>query len=671
MSKFTRLSEVELPSTAGDDKRPPDTVPPPPHPPFPSSYADLEPDDSSFLDDDDNAYGPDDSDSDDDLKSHRLYPPPPNPLPSHLPPSSSADVDTDDEAERVGTPFHEARIQGRVPSPPLTPSSSTAPSIVPSSVSLPFSSSRRRSSLLGVRASTIYYAVVIPLMLFFFLLLPFIMVLVFYLSFSEVFVSLLFAVTLPTLLYHLLWRRYLRANPTPFAASASVSERVWLFFLKVHRTWQQELYQLCLTLLSCATFILYTYHLSYVPSATVTSDYDYALDFSSSAVMTLDLFIQLEYFLIVSFSIDYLLGFFVAVHKWRYVLAYYSVIDLACFTGVSYFSFFHGNFAPKDALYNYYLLQGPLRFMRMRRALKGLDNYVQARGTSTSPVLYRWGDAALSKQSAMLALVSFRLFLYLLSTAALVLAVEFPCLYVAAQPARCTGELQRFHICVYFVVISISTVGYGDVVCVTDLGRMLMIFIVIGALVQVPAELDAWKEVQNADKAAKAAEAEEGRRRAQQQQVDAPLEGEKEATATMRVDELSVDERERWLRWCEQQMLLHHSEDSVRALCEAADVAYTTQQEVGDRSHHPTPICLSHHLPWLWCVCAVMCVGCAQSVGVFLRRLLAISDATSSGAFAPSRLLSARPPDTEATAMLRELLQWTRMQDGKSVVHAR
>ena len=447
----------------------------------------------------------------------------------------------------------------------------------PSSVSLPFLP-LHSPTLCGISARTVYYVLVIPLLLVIFVLLPFIMVLIFYLSFSEVLLPIVLALCFPTMLYHVIWRGYLRVNPTPFAPTATAADRAWLFFLKVHRTWQQEVYQLLLTLLSCCSFIVYTYNLSYVPSTAtppIPGSYDYELDLDDA-----DQFIQLEYFLIVSFSIDYLIGFFVARHKWRHVLSYYGIIDLACFIGVSYFSFFHRGFAPQDAIYNYYLLQGPLRFMRMRRALKGLDHLVLANGRT--PVLYRWGEFTLSKQSAMLALVSFRLFLYLMSTAALVLAVEFPCKYVASNPEQCTGVLQRFHLCVYFVVISISTVGYGDVVCVTDLGRMLMIFVVIGALVQVPAELDAWKEVQRASRAVEVGEGEnedEQRRIAGNSTLASAIATPRTASKAVK-EEVDEEQRRRWLQWCEQRLLELHSEEFVRLLCEAAGMKSTTKEEV-------------------------------------------------------------------------------------------
>jgi len=37
--------------------------------------------------------------------------------------------------------------------------------------------------------------------------------------------------------------------------------------------------------------------------------------------------------------------------------------------------------------------------------------------------------------------------------------------------------------CVYFTLVTMSTVGYGDLHCQTTLGRTFMVFFILGALV--------------------------------------------------------------------------------------------------------------------------------------------------------------------------------------------
>ncbi len=38
--------------------------------------------------------------------------------------------------------------------------------------------------------------------------------------------------------------------------------------------------------------------------------------------------------------------------------------------------------------------------------------------------------------------------------------------------------------CVYFVIVTMSTVGYGDIYCETTIGRGFMVFFILGALVR-------------------------------------------------------------------------------------------------------------------------------------------------------------------------------------------
>ena len=39
--------------------------------------------------------------------------------------------------------------------------------------------------------------------------------------------------------------------------------------------------------------------------------------------------------------------------------------------------------------------------------------------------------------------------------------------------------------CVYFTLVTMSTVGYGDVACTTAIGRFFMVFFILGALVRI------------------------------------------------------------------------------------------------------------------------------------------------------------------------------------------
>lgn len=330
------------------------------------------------------------------------------------------------------------------------------------------------------------------------------------------------------------------------AASASLSD----IFSTVSKHYVYELYQLLLTLLSCATYIFYTYHLRfhYTPAVydahtgveVSSAQSDYSLTFESGSTSgggADEEFVQVEYFLMVSLSVDYLLRLHSTPRErqWRYLCSFYSLLDLACFSAVAYGAFWHRQLAPKDTTFNLYLLQAPFRLLRLRRALQSLDKPVRmlaeqhpagaaAANAAQSEeealptlALFRLGPLTLSRRTAFLVLLVLRVVLFICSAAALVLALEFPCEALKPPDDRtnnsCSPDLQRFHVALYFLIVTLSTCGYGDVACVTDLGRCLMSAIIVWAVVSVPREAQAFADL----------DAEE--RRAEKEQKDKATQG--------------------------------------------------------------------------------------------------------------------------------------------------
>lgn len=205
--------------------------------------------------------------------------------------------------------------------------------------------------------------VLVSLFFGFLVVVPMVLVLLYYLTAAEMIICTILAILIPFVLYHLIWRHMLELYPTLAPAAGIWSSASSTFFRVVSKHWMYEIYQLLLTLLSCSTYLYYTYHLDYSIDTDGTANY--TLSFSSVTS-----FVQVEYFLIVSLSMDYLLRLLHATHKFAHIMSLYSFVDLLCFVGVAYFSFWHADLAPKDAIYNYYLFQAPFRFLRMRRALQ-------------------------------------------------------------------------------------------------------------------------------------------------------------------------------------------------------------------------------------------------------------------------------------------------------------
>lgn len=285
----------------------------------------------------------------------------------------------------------------------------------------------------------------VGLFLVYLVVVPMILVLTFYLDFGQMLLSFSIAIAIPILLYHLLWRHMVDVHPGMEAPTLSVRERADIFFRAISRHWCYEAYQLLLTLMSCATYLFYTYHLTYAIDPTDGSA-NYSLGLPSA-----DSFVQAEVFLIVSLAVDYLLHLMTVKHKLVYVFSFYSLVDLLCFTGVAYINFVHGNLSPHDAIYNYYLFQGVFRFLRMRRALQSLDAPIRNR---SGIALYKLGPFKVTKKTAFFLLFGLRVFLFLCSAAALVLAFEFPCISLEPTPDACSPGLQKFHLCIYFIIVT-------------------------------------------------------------------------------------------------------------------------------------------------------------------------------------------------------------------------
>ncbi len=65
---------------------------------------------------------------------------------------------------------------------------------------------------------------------------------------------------------------------------------------------------------------------------------------------------------------------------------------------------------------------------------------------------------------------------------------EYPC--EADGFANCHDEFKQFHTTVYFIVVTLSTVGYGDITAGTNFGRMLVIVIIVLGLISVPLQIN-------------------------------------------------------------------------------------------------------------------------------------------------------------------------------------
>ena len=49
-----------------------------------------------------------------------------------------------------------------------------------------------------------------------------------------------------------------------------------------------------------------------------------------------------------------------------------------------------------------------------------------------------------------------------------------------------TQNVMQFHDSVYFVIVSLTTVGYGDEIPLSEFGRVIVLFIILFTIVLIP-----------------------------------------------------------------------------------------------------------------------------------------------------------------------------------------
>ncbi|KLV09128.1 ion transporter [Photobacterium aquae] len=155
----------------------------------------------------------------------------------------------------------------------------------------------------------------------------------------------------------------------------------------------------------------------------------------------------LEWTFTILFTIEYLLRLYCSPKPWAYVRSFYGVIDLIAVLP-SYLAFlFPGS--------NYLLIVRLIRVMRIFRILK-LARYLQ--------------DSNILLRSLLMAQ---RKILVFFSTVAILVTVLGSMLYAIEGPENGFTSIPTS---IYWAIVTITTVGYGDIVPQTDLGKAIAAF---------------------------------------------------------------------------------------------------------------------------------------------------------------------------------------------------
>lgn len=188
-----------------------------------------------------------------------------------------------------------------------------------------------------------------------------------------------------------------------------------------------------LILLSAAIFIVETYPIS---------------------IATQNLLKIVDFTILGLFTVEYLLRLWVATNRLQYVLSFYAIADL-----IAILPFLLGFF--------------DLRFVRLVRWLRilRLVRFVEDRAL--------FGRLTTSDSLAV-ARIFFTLFAIIFIYAGLMFQIEHP---------QNPGNFRTFLDAVYFAIVTMTTVGFGDLTPISEAGRWLTVVMILTGIALIPTQI--------------------------------------------------------------------------------------------------------------------------------------------------------------------------------------
>lgn len=180
-----------------------------------------------------------------------------------------------------------------------------------------------------------------------------------------------------------------------------------------------------------------------------------------------------EWIFTVAFTVEYILRIWLVRRPWKYIFSFYGIVDLlSCLPGYIYLI---------SGASSHFAIIRTLRLLRMFRVLKMVGHV-------------RGADVILRGLAASRAKIT------VFFTAVLVFAMIAGTVIYVVESGREGTQFTSIPISIYYAIVSITTVGYGDIVACSALGKFISALMVLTgyAIIAVPTGIVAGDMVREA-----------------------------------------------------------------------------------------------------------------------------------------------------------------------------
>ncbi|KAL4472400.1 hypothetical protein ABPG74_018349 [Tetrahymena malaccensis] len=195
-----------------------------------------------------------------------------------------------------------------------------------------------------------------------------------------------------------------------------------------------------------------------------------------STYVTISFLKEIDIIVIVLYSFELCLKLYVSQHRLHFLMEIWSIVDIFCIIPITML------FSSVQYNQGFQIYLNITRIFRFLRVVRYIQKY------------YKAGDSEFKGVQRQIYIIFLTILSLVIITAGTLLSFEAPKrqeLIAALTPDQklCTASTTNpatFQEMIYFVVVSISTVGYGDVVPQSEMGRATVIVLIIIVIVIVP-----------------------------------------------------------------------------------------------------------------------------------------------------------------------------------------